>query len=96
MTALQSSVRSNASCRWRVARGHYRLADADETENHALVLASIVAPTRVISLLSVLSFHEIGIQLPETDVWHISSICCKFTVDAGASPSNSPLQESRR
>lgn len=52
----------------RVARGHYRLAEADVTENHALALASAVAPRGVICLLSALSFHEIGTQLPAA-VW---------------------------
>lgn len=51
-----------------VARGHYRLAAADVTEHHALVLASVVAPAGVICLLSALKFHAIGTQLP-AEVW---------------------------
>lgn len=52
----------------RVARGKYRLADADITEHHGLVLAAAAAPEGVICLLSALSFHAIGTQLP-AEVW---------------------------
>jgi predicted transcriptional regulator of viral defense system len=52
----------------RIARGRYRLADADTTEYHALVLAAVAAPAGVICLLSALSFHGIGTQLP-SEVW---------------------------
>lgn len=52
----------------RVAPGHYRLPEADVTENHGLVLAAAVAPRGVICLLSSLHFHQIGTQLPH-EVW---------------------------
>jgi predicted transcriptional regulator of viral defense system len=52
----------------RVARGQYRLADADVTEDHGLVLASVTAPHGVVCLLSALRFHGIGTQLP-AEVW---------------------------
>lgn len=52
----------------RVARGQYRLADADVSENHGLVLASVAAPHGVVCLLSALSFHGIGTQLP-AEIW---------------------------
>lgn len=52
----------------RVAPGHYRLPEADVTENHGLVLAAAVAPRGVICLLSALHFHQIGTQLPH-EVW---------------------------
>jgi predicted transcriptional regulator of viral defense system len=52
----------------RIARGRYRLADADVTEHHALVLAAVAAPAGVVCLLSALSFHGIGTQLP-SEVW---------------------------
>ena len=52
----------------RIARGHYRLADADVTEHHGLALAAAAAPSAVICLLSALSFHGIGTQLP-AEVW---------------------------
>lgn len=52
----------------RVARGRYRLADAEVGEHYGLVLASLAAPAGVICLLSALSFHRIGTQLP-AEVW---------------------------
>ena len=52
----------------RVARGQYRLADLPVTESHALVLAAQAAPRGVICLLSALTVHGIGTQLP-ADVW---------------------------
>jgi predicted transcriptional regulator of viral defense system len=52
----------------RVARGQYRLADRPITEHHSLVIATKAVPHGVICLLSALSFHEIGTQLP-ADVW---------------------------
>jgi predicted transcriptional regulator of viral defense system len=52
----------------RVARGRYRLADASVTENHGLALAAVVAPHGVVCLLSALSFHGIGTQLP-AEIW---------------------------
>jgi predicted transcriptional regulator of viral defense system len=52
----------------RVARGQYRFADRPITEHHALALAARTVPRGVICLLSALSFHGIGTQLP-ADVW---------------------------
>ena len=52
----------------RVSRGHYRLSDAPLTENHGLAIVSSAAPRAVICLLSALSFHHIGTQLPH-EVW---------------------------
>lgn len=52
----------------RIARGRYRLTGADVTEHHALALAGAAAPEGVICLLSALSFHGIGTQVP-ADVW---------------------------
>jgi len=52
----------------RIARGHYRLAGRPITEHHGLALVAAAAPRGVVSLLSALSFHEIGTQLP-AEVW---------------------------
>lgn len=52
----------------RVSRGRYRLPDAPITEQHGLVLVAAAVPKAVICLLSALSFHQIGTQLPY-EVW---------------------------
>jgi predicted transcriptional regulator of viral defense system len=52
----------------RVARGRYRLPNAPVTEHHGLALVTAAAPKSVICLLSALSFHQIGTQLPH-EVW---------------------------
>ena len=52
----------------RIARGLYRLPDGDFTAHHSLVVACKQVPHGVICLLSALSFHEIGAQLP-FEVW---------------------------
>ena len=52
----------------RVARGRYRLPDAPITEHHGLALVAAAVPRAVICLVSALSFHEIGTQLPH-EVW---------------------------
>jgi len=52
----------------RVARGQYRLPDAPITEHHGLALVAAAAPKGVVCLLSALSFHQIGTQLPH-EVW---------------------------
>lgn len=52
----------------RIARGHYRFANADVTEHHGFARVAAAAPSAVICLLSALSFHEIGTQLP-AEVW---------------------------
>jgi predicted transcriptional regulator of viral defense system len=74
-TVVQAGIHTQALTRLvadgtleRVARGRYRLAEADVTEHHGLVLAAIAAPAGVICLLSALSFHGIGTQLP-AEVW---------------------------
>lgn len=52
----------------RVARGRYRLAGRPVTEHHAFARVAGAAPGAVICLLSALSFHEIGTQVP-FEVW---------------------------
>lgn len=52
----------------RVARGRYRLPDAPITEHHGLALVAAAVPKAVVCLLSALSFHQIGTQLPH-QVW---------------------------
>src|ERR1035437_4677159 len=52
----------------RVSRGHYRLPDAPITEHHGLALVAAAVPKAIICLVSALSFHEIGTQLPH-EVW---------------------------
>lgn len=52
----------------RLGAGRYRLATADVTEHHDLVLASVAVPASVICLLSALRFHSVGTQLPH-QVW---------------------------
>ncbi len=52
----------------RVARGRYRFPDAPLTENHNLALVASALPDGVICLLSALSFHGIGTQVPSR-VW---------------------------
>jgi predicted transcriptional regulator of viral defense system len=52
----------------RVARGLYRLPSTPITQNHSLALVAALAPNAVVCLLSALSFHQIGTQLPH-DVW---------------------------
>jgi len=52
----------------RIGRGKYRLAGAEISEHHGLVLAAAAAPEGVICMLSALVFHGIGTQLP-AEVW---------------------------
>lgn len=52
----------------RIARGHYRLTERPVTEHHGLALAAAAAPNGIVCLLSALSFHGIGTQLPH-EVW---------------------------
>ena len=52
----------------RVSRGRYRLPDAPISEHHGLALVAAAAPRAVICLLSALSFHQIGTQIPH-EVW---------------------------
>jgi len=52
----------------RVVRGRYRLSERPVTEHHAFAVVAAAAPDAVICLLSALSFHGIGTQVP-FDVW---------------------------
>lgn len=52
----------------RITRGRYRLSEAPITEHHGLALTAAAVPNGVVCLLSALSFHEIGTQLPH-EVW---------------------------
>lgn len=51
-----------------VQRGLYRLADADMTENYSYAMVSARVPNSVICLISALSIHGIGTQIPSF-VW---------------------------
>ena len=51
-----------------VARGLYRLADEEPTEHETLAAVCARVPNAVVCLLSALSVHEIGTQLPH-EVW---------------------------
>lgn len=52
----------------RVARGCYATPDHSPTESHGLAVASAAVPRGVICLLSALSFHGVGTQLPR-EIW---------------------------
>lgn len=52
----------------RVAQGVYTRADFEPTESHTLVRAVQSQTKSVVCLLSALSFHQIGTQLP-SQVW---------------------------
>lgn len=52
----------------RVNRGQYRWPDHPVTEHYSLAVTAKALPNAVICLLSALSFHGIGTQLP-ADVW---------------------------
>ena len=52
----------------RINRGQYRWPDYPVTEHHSLAVTAKALPNAVICLLSALSFHGIGTQLP-ADVW---------------------------
>ena len=52
----------------RVARGLYRLADAEPTENYSLAMACARVPNSIVCLLSALRVHAIGVQAP-AEVW---------------------------
>ncbi len=47
-----------------VERGLYRFADADLTERYSLAMVCARVPSAIVCLLSALSVHEIGTQLP--------------------------------
>lgn len=48
----------------RVARGLYRLAEAEEFSDPDLVVAALKAPGAVVCLISALAFHGITTQIP--------------------------------
>jgi predicted transcriptional regulator of viral defense system len=52
----------------QVARGVYRLPDQAVSEHHGLAIAAAAVPKGIICLLSALSFHGLGTQLP-SEVW---------------------------
>jgi predicted transcriptional regulator of viral defense system len=52
----------------RVGRGRYRVTGSQVSEHHGLVLVANAVPHGVVCLLSALSFHEIGTQIPP-EVW---------------------------
>jgi predicted transcriptional regulator of viral defense system len=52
----------------RVARGLYRFGEHTVTESHSIALASKRVPSGIVCLLSALTFHHIGTQLPH-QVW---------------------------
>lgn len=52
----------------RVARGRYRLAGRAVSEHHAFAIVAAAAPGAVVCLLSALTFHGIGTQVP-FEVW---------------------------
>jgi len=52
----------------RLGRGLYRLADAEPSEHYTLAAVCARVPESIVCLLSALSVHEIGTQLPH-EVW---------------------------
>lgn len=52
----------------RVARGLYRLASAEPTEHYSLAAVCTKVPGAIVCLLSALSVHGLGTQLPR-EVW---------------------------
>jgi len=52
----------------RISRGQYRLPDQPLTEHHTLAVVARAAPEGVVCLLSALSFHGVGTQIPH-EVW---------------------------
>ena len=52
----------------RVARGLYRLADAEPTEHYSLATVCARVPGAIVCLLSALDVHGLGTQLPP-EVW---------------------------
>jgi predicted transcriptional regulator of viral defense system len=52
----------------RVTRGLYRIAGAEGAQHYSLAAVCARAPNAIVCLLSALSVHEIGTQLPR-DVW---------------------------
>lgn len=52
----------------RIGRGQYLWPDRPVTEHHALAITARAVPQAIVCLLTALSFHGIGTQLP-ADVW---------------------------
>lgn len=52
----------------RIARGLYRIADAEPTENYSIAMACARVPNSVVCLLTALRVHNIGTQSP-AEVW---------------------------
>lgn len=70
----------------RVARGTYRAADRPVSEHSSFAVVGAIAPRSVICLLSALTFHGVGTQLP-FEVW--------VAIERGSRPpvlSNPPLR----
>ncbi len=77
----------------RVERGCYRLVGHPLSEHHGLVLAATTVPKGVVCLLSALSFHQIGTQVPSA-IWvavdrrsrlpSVSSLPMRFARFSGA------------
>jgi predicted transcriptional regulator of viral defense system len=52
----------------RLARGLYRLADADPETAHSFAEACKLVPKGIVCLVSALQFHELTVQLPRS-IW---------------------------
>ena len=52
----------------RVARGLYALPDVEVTAQHSLAVVAKAVPKGVVCLVSALSFHNVGTQIPH-EVW---------------------------
>ncbi len=52
----------------RIARGLYRLEEIEPSEHYTLAAVAAAVPTGIVCLLSALSYHRIGTQLPR-QVW---------------------------
>ena len=52
----------------RISRGQYRLPDQPLTEHHTLAVVARAVPAGVVCLLSALSYHGVGTQIPH-EVW---------------------------